>query len=75
MKWFIIAVVYFTDAPDKVTFMDSKPFETREKCMHFYQNNIGVRNDVLKMYPDQRGHSLFCIDNNKLNEVRGVTQA
>lgn len=72
MTWFIVAIISFHEGNDLVQQMQ-KPFATKELCQEFYYNNMGVRNDLLIMFPNQRGHTLLCLTKDKILELQGQT--
>jgi hypothetical protein len=72
LTWFIVAIVSFHEGDDQFQQM-KKPFATKELCQQFYINNPSVRNDVLIMFPDQRGHTLVCLNQKQILELKGQT--
>ena len=50
----------------------NKSFKSRELCQEYYQTNMGVRDDVMILYPNQRSHTLVCLDTKSLAELKGT---
>ena len=68
LEWFIVAIVTFNNGETKFEQMQ-KTFATKELCQQFYQTNMGVRDDVIVMYPHQRGHTLVCMTNAQIQDL------
>lgn len=68
LTWFIVAIVTFHNGDTTVEQMQ-KPFATKELCQQFYLDVPGVKNDVLKMFPNQRGHTLLCLTIEDIKEI------
>ena len=68
LTWFIVAIVTFHNGEIKFEQMQ-KPFATKELCQQYYQSNMDVRNDVLRMHPTQRGHTLICLTKKQIQDI------
>ena len=71
MEWFIVAIVYMSTDDINIQQM-AQPFETRELCQKYYQNNRAVANDIVLMYPNQQGHSLVCLNTEQVEILKGT---
>ncbi len=67
MMWFIVAIVYV--AGDNYYTRMQEPFMTKELCQKFYQSSTAVRDDVMKLYPNQTGHTLVCLTEEQVQEL------
>jgi len=65
--WFIVALVYFSSETQIARMQD--PFMTKEICQSFYQSNLAVRDDIIKLYPQQTGHALVCLTEEQIKEL------
>ena len=65
--WFIVALVYLGGETHVTRMQD--PFTTKEICQSFYQSNLAVRDDVMKLYPQQTGHTLVCLTQEQIKEI------
>ena len=72
MEWFIVAIVYIVGEKQPQWASMDMPFQTRESCQEYYLANMDVRDDVMKLYPNQRSHSLVCLDKQTIDELRGM---
>ena len=71
MKWFILAMIYHTGVVDpQYVLMDSHSFDSKEVCQQFYLTQEGVKQDIMTMYPEQSGHTLVCINEIQLKELK-----
>ena len=69
LEWFIVAIVTFHNTSETRFEQMEKSFATKELCQQFYQTNMGVRDDVIVMYPHQRGHTLVCMTNKQIQDM------
>ena len=67
IPWFIVAIVYI--AGDNYFTRMQEPFMTKELCQKFYQTNMAVRDDVMKLYPNQTGHTLVCLTGEQVRDL------
>lgn len=67
MMWFIVAIVYI--GGDNYYTRMQEPFMTKELCEKFYQSSMAVRDDVMKLYPNQTGHTLVCLTEEQIKEL------
>ena len=67
MMWFIVAIVYI--AGDNYYTRMQEPFQTKELCQKFYQSSTAVRDDVMKLYPNQTDHTLVCLTEEQVQEL------
>tara|TARA_E500000178_G_C16773117_1_gene640105 strand:- start:541 stop:765 length:225 start_codon:yes stop_codon:yes gene_type:complete len=72
MEWFIVAIVYMWGSEQPEWASMDKSFRTRELCQEYYLANMDVRDDVMKLYPNQRSHSLVCLDEQTIDQLRGI---
>ena len=72
MEWFIVAIVYMWGSEQPEWASMDKPFPTRELCQEYYLANMDVRDDVMKLYPNQRSHSLVCLDKQSIDMLKGM---
>lgn len=72
MEWFIVAIVYMVGEKEPQWATMDKPFQTRELCQQYYQTNLDVRDDIMKLYPNQRSHTLTCLDIKTINQIKGT---
>ena len=72
MEWFIVAIVYIWGQEQPEWLHMNKTFQSRELCQEYYQTNMGVREDVMVLYPNQRSHTLVCLDRQSLDELKGT---
>ena len=75
MKWFIVAIVYFTGVEEAQFVQMEQVFDSKHECQQFYIGNTGVQNDVLLMYPNQSGHTLVCLSELQIQELKGEKSA
>jgi len=72
MEWFIVAIVYIVGEKQPQWASMDKAFQTRELCQQYYQKNLAVRDDIMKLYPNQRSHTLTCLDKESIDMLRGT---
>lgn len=72
MEWFIVAIVYIIGQKEPQWATMDMAFQTKELCQKYYQTNLAVRDDVLKLYPNQRSHTLTCMNIKTINELKGT---
>lgn len=71
MKWFIVAIVYFSGVEFPQFVQMDQVFDTKPDCQQFYIDNPSVRNDVMLMYPKQSSHTLVCLNEQQILELTG----
>jgi hypothetical protein len=70
MKWFIIALVYFNNTEEiNIHKMTSPSFSTKENCMNYYINEPSVKQDILLLEPNQKGHTLLCLTQQQIDQL------
>ena len=72
MEWFIVAIVYIVGEKQPQWAQMDMPFQTRELCQQYYQTHLDVRDDIMKLYPNQRSHTLTCLDKESINMLKGT---
>lgn len=75
MKWFIVAIVYFTGVEEAQFVQMEEVFDNKNECQQFYINEPDVQNDVMLMYPNQSSHTLVCLSELQIQELKGEKSA
>lgn len=75
MKWFIVAIVYFTGVEEPQFVQMEEVFDSKQECQKFYMDETDAQNDVMLMYPEQSGHTLVCLSELQIQELKGEKSA